>query len=140
MKYYKLNNNHLHLLDDTTLLTMPLIGGGLTALSSGLQLLNSDFNNVDFIVVLWVLLFVASIVILILSYFKKSYARTLEISNIKTLKKSSVNSSVFYLQLHNGKQRNLTKIKSLNSANELLTLLKTAHGEIGVNFNDQQDD
>jgi hypothetical protein len=84
------------------------------------------------------IVFMGCVGVLIWSYFKKSYTRKIYSTEIKSLKQSSVNSSVFYLKLHNGKQRNLIEIKNEGSAIELLDMLRVHNGLIGANFNEHR--
>jgi hypothetical protein len=80
----------------------------------------------------------ASIIVFIWVYINKTFKSELAINDIVTLNQSRFNSSGFYLELKNKKQRNLTKIRDNDKAIELLEMLRAVNPITVANFSDQK--
>lgn len=70
--------------------------------------------------------------------FKKSYREIINVDEIAMIKQNRFQKSGFYLQLKNGKQRDLTEVRHINIALDLLLLLREENNEIIANFREQR--
>jgi hypothetical protein len=84
------------------------------------------------------LILLASIIVCIWVYKNKTFKSELAINEIVTLNQSRFNSSGFYLELNNKKQRNLTEIRDTDKAIELLEMLRAVNPIIVANFIEQK--
>lgn len=135
MKYYSIKNETLYLKDSTqTILIMPIIAVILSAISASLQLVSRDLSEMDAITIMLVIILFSCIAVLTWSLFKKTYREQIQVDELAAIKNSKLNSSVFYLELKNGRQRNLSQIKNKKSALELLDLLRQESEEITADF------
>lgn len=139
MKYYKVKDNLLILNDSSkTDLLMPYIAGILTAISLFIQIINQWPLDFDIITILTVLVFIACLVLLIWAYYKKTIYHQVLIEQIAMIKQVKLSNTGFYLELKNGKQRDLSQIKSEESAITLLELLRAINPNISTNFSEKQ--
>lgn len=139
MKYYKVKDNLLILNDSSkTDLLMPYIAGILTAISLFIQIINQWPLDFDIITILTVLVFIACLVLLIWAYYKKTIYHQVLIEQIAMIKQVKLSNTGFYLELKNGKQRDLSQIKSEQSAITLLELLRAINPNISTNFSEKQ--
>jgi len=139
MKYYKVKDNLLILNDSSkTDLLMPYIAGILTAISLFIQIINQWPLDFDIITILTVFVFIACLVLLIWAYYKKTIYHQVLIEQIAMIKQVKLSNTGFYLELKNGKQRDLSQIKSEESAITLLELLRAINPNISTNFSEKQ--
>ncbi|SCY08916.1 hypothetical protein SAMN05192588_1083 [Nonlabens sp. Hel1_33_55] len=119
-------------------LAMPFIAVGLTIVSLVLTIVGSRNEEPDFITYFSLALLFTSISVLVWALIKKTFRSELPISDIKQVKQSSVSSSLFYLVLSNGKQRNLSEVRESQRATELLVILREANPFITANFTENE--
>ncbi|MEC7784310.1 MAG: hypothetical protein VYB38_12920 [Bacteroidota bacterium] len=99
----------------------------LMKLSMSLTLLNAILNLYDvyktglgFIEIAWIILGIASILILFRLFYKKSTLEKIPVDKIERLKEKSVfGRRRFTIQLKNGKNRDLNEIKTQSEFNKL---------------------
>ncbi|WP_157686692.1 hypothetical protein [Nonlabens sp. Hel1_33_55] len=139
MKHYKIQEGKLKMTDSSPLvLAMPFIAVGLTIVSLVLTIVGSRNEEPDFITYFSLALLFTSISVLVWALIKKTFRSELPISDIKQVKQSSVSSSLFYLVLSNGKQRNLSEVRESQRATELLVILREANPFITANFTENE--
>ena len=119
-------------------LAMPFIAVGFTLVSLILTIVSSRNDEPDFFTYFTLALIVIIIAVIVWALIKKTFKSELPISDIKQLRKSSVNSSHFYLVLNNDKQRNLSEVQEINRATELLVMLREANPSITGNFTENE--
>ena len=103
-----------------------------------LNLLNAILNLYDvnktgfgFIEIVWLILGIASIIILFLFVYKKSTSEKIPIERIERIKEKSVfGRKKFSIQLKDGKKRDLNGIKTQSEFNEL----KKMFADIGIAY------
>ncbi|MEZ7495134.1 hypothetical protein QO206_06520 [Leeuwenhoekiella aequorea] len=101
-----------------------------------LNLLNAILNLYDvnktgfgFIEIVWLILGIASIIILFLFVYKKSTSEKIPVDKIERIKEKSIfGRRRFSIQLKDGKNRDLNEIKMQSEFNEL----KKMFSEIGI--------
>lgn len=101
-----------------------------------LNLINAILNLYDvnktgfgFIEIVWLILGIASIIILFLFVYKKSTSEKIPVDKIERIKEKSVfGRRKFSIQLKDGKNRDLNEIKTQSEFNEL----KKMFSEIGI--------
>tara|TARA_R110002020_G_scaffold324173_1_gene539935 strand:- start:223 stop:624 length:402 start_codon:yes stop_codon:yes gene_type:complete len=101
-----------------------------------LNLLNAILNLCDvnktgfgFIEIVWLILGIASIIILFLFVYKKSTSEKIPVDKIERIKEKSIfGRRRFSIQLKDGKNRDLNEIKTPSEFNEL----KKMFSEIGI--------
>ncbi len=139
MKHYRIDEKKLILNDSSTLiLMMPYIAVALSSISMALTLYNNWPFEMEFFDIMPALILTACFIMLIWAYIKKTYTGELMISDIAAIKQTSLDKSGFYIELKNGKQRNLTEIKHPKIATNLLELLREIKPSITANFEEQE--
>jgi cation transport ATPase len=139
MKHYKIENGNLIMTDSSKMvLMMPHLAVGLTMISMSLALIGRIPLEFDFMTMAILLTLIAAVVVFVWAFIKKSYWSELPVKDIKMIKLSSVNKSGFYLQLKNGRQRDLAEVKNVYKGVELLIILREENPAITANFSEEQ--
>ncbi|WP_146126706.1 hypothetical protein [Nonlabens agnitus] len=139
MKHFKNIDGNLKMTDSSSLmLAMPYIAVCFTAASLFLTLLSNRNQESDaFTIFTWSLL-IFCILVICWALIKKTFTSQIPITAIIQMKQSSYNSSVFYLVLENGKQRNLSEVRETIRATELLMMLRSENPSITANFTENE--
>lgn len=107
-------------------LKMLMILNLIIALSNIFLIKKDGINAIE---IIWLLVALISLTILFIFIFKKSTSEKIPIEMIKQLKqKSLLGRTRFSLELHNGKERDLTELKTQTEIIEL----KKIFSEIGI--------
>jgi hypothetical protein len=97
---------------------------GLNILNAALRLINIKETGFGFQEIVWLIVGVVSLIVLYFFLFKRSTSDKIALSEIKRLKVKSVFGRKRYsLELTNGKQRNLIRLKDENELSELKKFL-----------------
>lgn len=139
MKHYKIKDGYLLLTDSgSSISALPYVAMSYTALSLILTIISNRHQESDaFTVLTWALL-IFSVLAISWSLIKKTYKNQLPVADIKQVKRGSVDRSLFYLVLHNGKQRILSEVRESIRATELLMMLRSENPSITANFTENE--
>jgi len=101
----------------------------LDLITAILTLYNVKKTGMGFVEIIWLILGIASLIVLYIVIVKKSSLEKIPIGKIKRLKERSIfGRKRFSIELNNGKKRNLTELKTQTEFNEL----KKLFSEIGI--------
>ncbi|WP_041496620.1 hypothetical protein [Nonlabens marinus] len=139
MKHYKIKDEYLVLTDSSSsILAMPYIALSFTAVSLILTIISNRDQESDAFTVLTCALLILCLFAIGWALIKKTYKNQFAIADIKQVRQGSVDRSLFYLVLHNGKQRNLSEVKENIRATELLMMLREINPSITANFTEKE--
>ncbi|MGB5981502.1 MAG: hypothetical protein WBG46_05100 [Nonlabens sp.] len=138
MKLYKLENDQLILEDASPFkLSMIYIASWLSIIYISLMMFKQNTFEWNSVTILISIILAAAIFLSIWVFFRKTFKAKFPVKSISKLKQSRFNGSVYYLELKNKRQRNLSKITTVQEAIDLLEFIRTENDQVEANFTER---